>query len=305
MELHQLRSFLMVAEEGHLGCAAGRLFVSPPAVSAHLKALEEELGVMLFERCPQGMVLTPSGRRLLGRARAVLDAARDLSTQAHRLKDEVNGELRVGVNHPATFMRTARMIARLAKVHPELRVTLSFGTCGAVEQAVAEGQLDAGFFDGPCLDRRLWSAELTRLNLRIVALRDWADDLAQPDWHVLESKPWAFVSPLCSYYRFMDGIFRRHRLKLPVRFQIDDNRTLLELVQGGHAMTVLPEEYLTDPALRRELHVWPHFAEKFPVSICCLRRRRDEPGVKAFIQQARQVWQESPRPPRNFRVQEN
>ena len=68
MELYQLRSFVAVAEAGHLTRAADRLHISQPAVSAQIKALEEELEVELFQRRSSGMALTAAGKRLLGEA---------------------------------------------------------------------------------------------------------------------------------------------------------------------------------------------------------------------------------------------
>ena len=65
MELYQLRSFAAVAEENHLTRAAERLHLSQPAVSGHIKALEGELGVRLFERASTGMELTAAGKELL------------------------------------------------------------------------------------------------------------------------------------------------------------------------------------------------------------------------------------------------
>src|SRR5262249_60738923 len=78
MELYQLRSFAAVAELGHLTRAAEKLHISQPAVSAQIKALEDELGVTLFERVSSGMQLTSAGRNLLPAAEQVLGAANAL-----------------------------------------------------------------------------------------------------------------------------------------------------------------------------------------------------------------------------------
>ena len=77
MELYQLRTFLTVADEGHLTRAAEKLFTSQPAVSTQVRALEDELGVKLFERSSRGMTLTAAGFALQEQARKIVNAARD------------------------------------------------------------------------------------------------------------------------------------------------------------------------------------------------------------------------------------
>ena len=63
MEFNRLKSFAAVAEAGHLTRAAEKLHISQPALSAQIKALEDELDLPLFERTPAGMILTAAGRR--------------------------------------------------------------------------------------------------------------------------------------------------------------------------------------------------------------------------------------------------
>ena len=88
MSLSQIRYFVAVAEEGHVGRAAQRLHVAQPPVSRHIRALEDEIGAPLFTRTPRGMTLLPPGRVFLDHARAILaavDGAVDAARAEHDL----------------------------------------------------------------------------------------------------------------------------------------------------------------------------------------------------------------------------
>jgi len=86
MSLRQLEYFVAVAEEGHVGRAARRCYVSQPPMSRQIRALEDELGASLFDRIPQGMKLSAAGQRFMGYARDVLAAA-DRAREALREDD--------------------------------------------------------------------------------------------------------------------------------------------------------------------------------------------------------------------------
>src|SRR5882757_4734423 len=96
MEIHQLKTFIVVAREGSITRASERLHLSQPAVSAQIKAMEDTLGLTLFERTPRGMSLTGDGQRLLVKAEQTLLAHDQLIAEAARIKGRLTGRLRLG-----------------------------------------------------------------------------------------------------------------------------------------------------------------------------------------------------------------
>lgn len=104
MELYQLRTFVIVAEEENLTRAAKRLYMTPPSVSAHIKALEDELNVQLFERTSKGMEITGHGQLLKAKAEQILHAAQDLVNHATKMQQFLMGQVNFGLNATANFL---------------------------------------------------------------------------------------------------------------------------------------------------------------------------------------------------------
>lgn len=120
----QLRAFIAVCEEGSITRAAARLFVSQPTLSRQLGALEQALGVALFERLPRSTRPTTTGRSLLDTARAVVAAHDDLERAVRRTASGAIGELRVGTLFSLSLGLLPSVLAAWRAHHPHVQAVL-------------------------------------------------------------------------------------------------------------------------------------------------------------------------------------
>lgn len=291
MELYQLRTFVAVAREGSLTRAAEQLFTSQPAISAQIKALEEEFGLKLFDRSPSGMTPTPAGEELWADAERLLNASRDLCAHAAALQGQVAGRLRLGLNNDDSVLRSDTILSHLATAHPRLSFQINQGSSGAVLQGVLNRDLDACFYEGTCDDAQVELVPLTQLDLVIALPRAWADSPDHPDWSRLAAHPWVFGSPGCSYYRLIARLVQEHGIAPQARFEVEFDTTAIGLVSRGSAITLTTRE-----ALRHHLHenspivIWPHFQHRMPLSLAYLASRRDDPVIRALRDASQTVW---------------
>ncbi|MBN9438290.1 LysR substrate-binding domain-containing protein [Bosea sp. (in: a-proteobacteria)] len=98
VDLRQLRSFVVVAEEAHFGRAAAKLGIAQPPLSQQIRRLEAKVGYALFERGTRKVTLTAAGDSLLGTARRLLDQAKEGIESARRAGQGEEGMLRIGIN---------------------------------------------------------------------------------------------------------------------------------------------------------------------------------------------------------------
>ncbi|MGE4553741.1 MAG: LysR family transcriptional regulator [Desulfovibrionaceae bacterium] len=297
MELYQLKTFVVVAEEGHLTRASERLHLSQPAVSGHIKALEEELGVALFARGARGMRLTEAGRALQGRAEAVLLAADELTLQARVLRREVSGRVRLGLNTDMTFLRVPRLVTAMRAAHPRVELELFHSLSGRIIEDLAGGRLDAGFAFGehesPAVAFRL----LTRVRVHIVAPAAWADQVRGADWADLARLPWIWTPPHCPFHQVAAKAFHARGL-IPEKTLLADSDTVLRgLVASGAGLSHLIEYEARAAEAAGEAVIWDGEPLLLPAWLAWPARRGDEPLLRALRDQVAAVWGLAPETP--------
>lgn len=145
MDLRRLRYFVVVAEQRHFGRAAERLFIAQPALSQQIKALEAELGVVLFTRSTRRVDLTPAGARLQQRAEEILRLVDATVEEVRRVHAGEEGTIRLGFIGSATYELMPQLSRALLADLPKLQVELKGEMLSPeVEHAVVQRSVDLG-----------------------------------------------------------------------------------------------------------------------------------------------------------------
>ncbi|VVD79991.1 LysR substrate-binding domain-containing protein [Pandoraea fibrosis] len=145
MELRHLRYFVTVAEELHFSRAAQKLNIGQPPLSMQIRALEEELGVPLFERSQRRVFLTTAGRAFLVRARQILADAEAARLEVQQIAGLDAGELRIAFTTSAPMTNLMkRVLTSYRQRYPRVTLTLSESPSERQRDALAERTLDIG-----------------------------------------------------------------------------------------------------------------------------------------------------------------
>lgn len=141
--LRQLQYALAVAETRNFRRAAVLCAVAQPSLSSQLAALEEALGVLLFERGPGGVRITPGGEILLARMRHLVAESGELTREAGRFQDPFAGKLRLGVIPTIAPYFLPRLVPALREAFPRLLPLWTEERTDALVRALQRGELEA------------------------------------------------------------------------------------------------------------------------------------------------------------------
>ena len=162
MELRQLRSFVVLAEELHFRRAADRLHIAQPSLSQQLRRLEDGLGVQLLERDRRRVELTAAGAALLPEARAVLAAAEHAGSVARATAAGERGRLRLNLTRSLTGGLAGDIVEAFRARYPGVELELDVGTTLLNAQRLRDDVIDAAFVRPPVIDEGLELMDLGR-----------------------------------------------------------------------------------------------------------------------------------------------
>jgi LysR family hydrogen peroxide-inducible transcriptional activator len=287
--LRQLQYAVAVAELRSFHRAAERCHVSQPSLSAQLAALEEALGVKLFERSSRRVLPTPPGEELLARARKVLVEADDLVEAASRLGDPLSGTLRVGVIPTISPYLLPEIAAPLRRAFPRTTFVWVEDETATLVASLAEGRIDAAIV--------ALEADLGDVEHEVVAKDPFV--LAAPAGHELTAgkKPLKPSDLAGADVLLLDDghCFREQALSFCSRAKTTELdvratslATLAQMVAGGAGVTLLPALALPIENRNEQLEI-KRFTDPAPGRTIAFVWRRGSPLGRAVREVAAAV----------------
>ena len=248
MERRQLECLLAVIEQGSFGGAAERLFISQPAVSQSIKALEMDLGEPLLKR-PEGrggqVGLTAAGEIFLPVARDILRRAEEGRQAIAQLNGLLMGRLALGAVDVAAMIHLPDPLRRFNGLHPHLEISVQVGGSRSLLEALRRGEIDLAFVLGDEIPTGLEGRFYREDPMRVIAPAALARELGpRPGKRKLAGQGWISYPRSSVTRTILDEAFAAAGLPFDVRMEIDRPEVILQLARAGLGLAVLPQHLL-------------------------------------------------------------
>jgi LysR family transcriptional regulator, transcriptional activator of the cysJI operon len=173
LENYRLKIFRAVAEQLSFRKAAEGLFLTQPAVTLQITALEDDLGVRLFDRTSTRVSLTRQGSILLRYAQKIASLAAGAERQLAPGERQVSGELNLGVSTTIAQYIFPRLLGPFLAEHPRIHLVLQGGNTEVVVRLLLQGKADIGLIEGPSRHRGVRTTPFMEDELVLIARRDF------------------------------------------------------------------------------------------------------------------------------------
>ena len=294
MNLRDLKYFIALAEHLHFGRAAAASFVSQPTLSTQVRKLEEELGVVLVERAPRKVMLTPAGRDVAVRARRIVADVEQMREAARRSRDPEAGTVRLGIFPTLGPYLLPHVVPGIRARFPELELLLVEEKSDVLLARLQDGKLDAALLALPVNEDQL----------HVEFLFEEPFVLAVPDTHALAARDTLSLKDIAGERLLLlaDGqCLREQALDVcqlsgaseKAEFQATSLETLRQMVAANVGITLLPTLAVKPPVARSDSIRLIDFRTPPPSRRVAMVWRRSS-AMSDFLVALAQVFRELP-----------
>ena len=293
MELRQLRYFVAVAEEGNISRAAKKIFLTQPALSRQIKALEDEIGRCLLERQAHSIRLTPVGEALLREARELLQHADQM---LERVRSAGRGvRLRVGYAPSLAAGMLSVAVENFTQAHPKARVELFDLSTKEMLAGLESDRLDVAITVGQQRETRgLTWTPLARAAWRLAVNRN--HPLAQRKQIMPADVAGEPLLVFCQrdypeYWETINGWLRSHRQRPQIAGEYDGVDSLLAAVESGLGVAVVTMRAANLVPERVKLKKIAGAPEPLCIAVGLRDGQADDKPLAVFVEELRKAAQ--------------
>jgi DNA-binding transcriptional LysR family regulator len=253
MDIRQIELFVAAAEEQHFTRAARRANIVQSGLSVAIRALEEELGTLLFVRSTRRVELSEAGRIFLPEARRILLATKTARDAVAAVKGGLTGRISIGtVQSLSPFLDLPLLLQEFHARHPRVEISVRENYIEALAEAVRQGSLDLAFMPLSGTPRAGLAVDPLFSSPMVAALASSHPLAGHPTLAVAELAEEVFIdfSTRWGTRHLVDQIFASEGVARRTGFEVENFELLRDFVRRGFGVAVLPEATIDGPGLR-------------------------------------------------------
>jgi LysR family nitrogen assimilation transcriptional regulator len=240
MDFKQLQIFAMVCQTGSLCKASDRLRISQPALTRHIKLLEQEIGHALFVRTGRGMQLTEAGSDLHARASGLVAQLENAVAEVRTSSSRPSGKVVLGIIPSISYLLAAHIVVRVAHEFPDIRLRIVEGFGGNLIDWLHRGEVDAIIIYGPGADLHLRVREMVYEEIFLIAPASAKFPAAELPFSHLADMQLVLPSRPHGLRSLIESAAEKAGVALQVKYEIDSFYALKSLVTAEVGSTLLP-----------------------------------------------------------------
>lgn len=291
MDIQHLKAFIAVACTKNLTQAAEKLFLSQPAVSAQIKALESDVGTALFVRTNNGMQLTRAGEVLLPEAEALLQHKHRLEQFAQTLSADYVHSVQLGIIHPIESRKVTALTRCIVEQEPKTQLHIHYGMSIEILSRLLAKKIHAGFFLGHIDQRNLQVHFLEHVDYSLICPQSQLQRIRDNLPKSLNDSTWIEMSGISSSYKNLQQFWHRHKLNPKKQIICDYPQTIIDLAVAQQGLAMVPKHSALEAVEQgKDIAVLDEFEQHLPLHFIYLDEFSEDPAVTLLLENVQRLW---------------
>jgi DNA-binding transcriptional LysR family regulator len=251
MDFHQLEYVMAIAKEKSFSKASKKLYISQPSLSQYIIRLEQQLGIKLFDRTTNPLILTFAGEKYIKTAKSILDLKKQLGRELNDISDSKKGRLTIGIPLSIERYLLPLVLPEFYKRFPGVEIKIEEYSSIQLEEMLLAGEIDIAILHLPIQNERIIYEPISAENIFLLAPPGQHNrsiiELGKQhklDFSYLQDEKFILLKQGYRMRFVADEIFKRAQFKPNILLEIRNLDTAYRLCAAGVGFTLIPENVI-------------------------------------------------------------